>query len=229
MNSILKALIPHKIRTEIRRRRSRFYGKTEQEVFAEIYQTGYWKNGPGGSVSGPGSSPEATQLLQTELKAFFRDQQIASLGDVGCGDFNWMAGLVKDIPSVRGYEIVPDLVGKLNAQNDQPNLEFICLNILEESPAPAEMMICRDCLVHFSLENIQLALKNLLPTATRFLALTHFPEVKHNEDIATGNWRPLNMTLAPFHLPPPDFFFTDIMEDKGLAIWKMETLSKQPV
>jgi hypothetical protein len=84
----------------------------------------------------------------------------------------------------------------------------------------------RDCLVHFSFHDILRALKTILQTKARWLITTYFP--KHsNVDIALGQWRPLNLTSAPFHFPAPDVIVQEgceenggVFADKSLGIWR---------
>ena len=59
----------------------------EKERFTLFYQNSYWKPIIGGSLSGSGSSMEATSLIRVELEAFMNKYKIHSMLDVPCGDW----------------------------------------------------------------------------------------------------------------------------------------------
>jgi hypothetical protein len=57
---------------------------------------------------------------------------------------------------------------------------------------------------------------------------TTFPGCASNEDIVTGDWRPLNLQLAPFNLPAPDLLINEqcteggnLFADKSLGLWRL--------
>ena len=71
-------------------------------------------------------------------------------------------------------------------------------------PLPAaDLLFCRDCLVHLSFADIRRTLANLQASDISCLLTTTFPGAEANEDIVTGDWRVLDLERAPFHLPPP--------------------------
>jgi len=71
-------------------------------------------------------------------------------------------------------------------------------------PLPhADLILCRDGLVHLSFADIRAALRNFRRSGARWLLATTFIAHEHNDDIRTGGWRMLNLERLPFHLPPP--------------------------
>ena len=59
---------------------------------------------------------------------------------------------------------------------------------------------------------------------------TNFPDVKRNNDIVTGQWRPINLMLPPFNLPhPADVINENCLEiefkDKNLSLWSVKELN----
>ena len=67
----------------------------------------------------------------------------------------------------------------------------------------ADAILCRDCLVHLSLANIAAAVANFRRSGSEWLVTTTFPELRTNIDCEDGDWRALNLALAPFHWGPP--------------------------
>jgi hypothetical protein len=92
---------------------------------------------------------------------------------------------------------------------------------------PADVLLCRDCLVHLSFSHAQAALRNILASDFTYLLLTTFPSRETNEDIPSGLWRPLNLEKAPFHFPPPTTLLVEqcseesgAYADKALGLWR---------
>ena len=92
----------------------------------------------------------------------------------------------------------------------------------------ADVILCRDCLVQFSFEDIQAALRNFKRSQSLYLLTTTFIEFQTNLDIETGGWRRLNLERPPFHFPPPLKAIDEkclhtrgIYADKRLALWRL--------
>ena len=69
-------------------------------------------------------------------------------------------------------------------------------------PLPAaDAVLCRDCLVHFSLADVWAALGNIRDSGARYLIATTFSDRTYNDDAHTGCWRTLNMEAPPFAFP----------------------------
>jgi hypothetical protein len=106
----------------------------------------------------------------------------------------------------------------------------------DQDPLPeADLLLCRDCLVHLSFADIGRALSNVLRSGLPYLLTTTFPECEVNEDIVTGDWRPLNLELEPFGFPPPSELLNErcseaggLFADKSLGLWQLAELTKLP-
>jgi len=221
MKKLLSTLLPEALKSKWRKSRSRFKNKTTKAVFEEIYTTGYWKNDSETSISGPGSTGEATQLAQKALPAAIAYTKATSIADIGCGDFGWMQDLNWQETHYTGYDIVPQLVESNTQTHGSNNIAFALLDIVESSPEKADLVLCRDCMVHLNLAAAQKALDNIKKSGARYVLMTHFPKCTLNKDIATGNWREINWNLPPFNLPKPEKEWVDIFEGKSLALWEL--------
>ncbi|MDP9278351.1 MAG: class I SAM-dependent methyltransferase, partial [Gemmatimonadota bacterium] len=98
----------------------------------------------------------------------------------------------------------------------------------------ADVILCRDCLVHFSFANIVAAFRTIKASGAEYLLTTTFPDREINNDIVDGDWRPLNLEASPFLLPAPvDVIVEGCMEeggayaDKALAVWRIADLPTQ--
>jgi hypothetical protein len=95
----------------------------------------------------------------------------------------------------------------------------------------ADLVFCRDGLVHLGNGDALAALANIRRTAAEHLILTTFIGDRSNPDIANGQWRPLNMQRSPFSLPPPLELIDErchhtggIYADKRLGLWRTRDL-----
>ncbi len=201
-----------------------------EKVFTTIYRGNLW--GGHNSISGVGSDPEQTKIVIEKLPQLIKTFKIRSMLDIPCGDFLWMKKVDLREVSYHGGDIVNPLIEENNRLYASENIRFSKINLLEDPLPCVDMILCRDCLVHFSFHNIRLALTNILKSGSTYLLTTTFDQRTKNADITTGRWRPLNLMAPPFRFPPP---LMEIDEqctaadgnyrDKKLYIWKLTDLS----
>ena len=200
--------------------------KKMNDIFNEIYKYNAW--GGTESISGPGSSTEATRTIISELPHLIEEYNIKSILDAPCGDFNWMKHIDLNIDCYIGVDIIPEMIRKNNTDYGTNKTHFFHLD-LSTSPLPkTDLIICRDCLVHFSFHDIRQALNNFKNSSSKYLLTTTFTERTTNVDITTGDWRPLNLQADPLMLPKPIFILNEqckevggVYSDKSLALWKL--------
>jgi hypothetical protein len=199
---------------------------SHEEIFTSIYETNRW--GGGESVSGPGSGSIQTRHLRRELPLLLRDFNIQSVCDLPCGDFAWMKDVDLSGISYVGGDIVPKIIEQNNSLYKSPSRRFEVMDIISDPLPRADVILCRDCLVHFSFADIRLALSNICESGALFLITTTFTyrNVATNNDCATGRWRRLNLEMPPFNWPPPLRILTEgctekdaTHTDKSVALW----------
>jgi SAM-dependent methyltransferase len=199
------------------------------ERFARMYETNLWSDAD--SRSGTGSNLGATERLRAELPGLLRRLGVRRLVDVPCGDFHWMAHV--DLAGVDyvGADIVEALVESNRARYAGPGRTFVRLDLTTGPIPAADAVLCRDCLVHLSFANIARAFRAVAASGARYLITTTFLEQETNSDVVDGDWRPLNLERAPFHLPPPEAVLVEGCDeeggayaDKALAAWRVASL-----
>lgn len=189
--------------------------KDIDQVFTEIYRTKAW--GGASSASGTGSDIAQTRILVQQLSLLFRDLTISTVLDIPCGDFSWMKDLDWANIDYTGADIVEDLITKNTRSYGGDGLRFKRLDLTNDPLPNADLIICRDCLVHFSFVDIFRALQNLCAGESQYIAATTFTNRTRNRDIVTGQWRPLNMMRPPISLPKPIYLINEgCTEDKGM-------------
>ena len=197
------------------------------EAFRHAYDANLWAGAE--SPSGPGSTLDQTSRLREALPALCRRLGVRTLLDLPCGDGHWMATV--DLPGVRyiGADLLPEVVASAAARS--PEREFLRLDLTASPLPPADLLLCRDCLVHLAFDDIARALANIRRAEIRYLLATTFPLESTNLDIRTGDWRPLNLERVPVALPPA----LELLEegctenggafgDKSLGLWRVADL-----
>jgi hypothetical protein len=151
--------------------------------------------------------------------------------DVPCGDFRWMSEVELDGVKYIGADIVADLVERNQNKFGNENRKFIHLDLTKKVLPQVDLILCRDCLVHLSFENIQKALENIQNSGSKYLFLTTFSDRESNYDILSGQWRPINFMKPPFSFKSPQLLINEncteengIYKDKCLGLWKIEDL-----
>ena len=197
--------------------------------FATIYNKNKW--GSDESSSGYGSTLTQTSNIRDKLPQLIKEFNIKSVLDIPCGDFNWLSTVDLNIEHYIGADIVSDLVC---ANQDKFQSETCCFELLDitSSTLPqADLILCRDCLVHFSYKDIKSAIENFKRSGAKYLLTTTFINRSFNRNIITGGWRPLNLQLPPFNFPKPlKVLLEGCTEankqfiDKALALWNLNDI-----
>ncbi len=203
----------------------KYHSKPITEVFERIYYQNVWRSRV--SSSGPGSDLDQTTVIRDEFQKVISDFRIKSILDIPCGDWHWMQHV--DLSGVRyvGGDIVADIIKQNQELYDNEGVNFEVLNILSDEFPAFDLIICRDCLVHFSFTDIHKTLCNLMQSKSSYLLTTTFPKRK-NYDIVTGNWRPVNLESTPFNLSKPIRIINErctesngVYKDKSLGLWDL--------
>jgi len=203
------------------------HADTTQEVFTDIYRNNYWQNPQ--SVSGPGSTLEQTEALRFELPKLLQTLGIKTLLDAPCGDFNWMKEIdLTFLDSYIGADIVPELVESNQTRHSKPNITFKQLNIISDPLPQVDAILCRDCFIHLSFNDIFTAIANFKRSKSTYLLATTFTNAQNVFDIKTGGWHIINLTQYPFNFPEPLAIINEGFQgqyaDKCLALWRIEDL-----
>ncbi|MFL5289742.1 MAG: class I SAM-dependent methyltransferase [Rhodopila sp.] len=198
-------------------------------VFAQYHRAGVLRGDE--SLSGPGSSMGQTDIIRRALPPLLGRLGVRSLLDAGCGDFNWMRQIVGVLDHYTGVDLIPELIERNRRRYQSDRREFHCRDIAETDLPRADMILCRDTLVHYSLAGAQTVLRNLQRTGSHYLLATTFPGRGTNDDIPLGGWRPLDVAAPPFSFPPPLHLIVENCTemggryaDKSLGVWALQEL-----
>jgi len=198
-----------------------------KDLFTFIYQQNLWLSNE--SKSGFGSELKQTEKVIEFINYFMKNYNISTIADLACGDFNWQQYFdFSLIEKYYGIDIVSNLIDENNKKFAQEKIEFLNLDILDDSLPKVDLILCRDCLVHYSFAEIDLIIKNIIASKPKYFITTSFQNLKVNSDIITGKWRPLNFDLQPFNFPKPLLVFLEgctefngLFKDKSLCVWSL--------
>jgi len=200
--------------------------KTREELFTDYYQANTW--GDHESRSGPGFRLDRTEHLRSALPQLVKDFNCVSVLDIPCGDFNWMKLVEWDV-DYTGADIVKDMIHQNQVLYGNDRRRFLTLDVTRDPLPRVDLVICRDCLVHFSYDDIFETFNNLRNSGSTYLLTTTLNKRENNKNIVTGEWRPLNLQKPPFNLPAPLVFIEDTFPnpnyfDKYMGLWKISDL-----
>jgi hypothetical protein len=203
-------------------------GAGHRAIFTRIFRRNEW--GSAECVSGHGSTLERTAAFRTDLAALLATLGTRVLLDAPCGEFGWIAEVADGVGHYVGVDVVDEIVAR-NQRHASPRRRFLRADITADPLPCADVVLCRDALVHFSLADARAALENFRRSGSAWLLATTFVARDANPEMRTGGWRPLNLQAPPFGFPPPEAILDErclhsggIWRDKRLALWRLDSL-----
>ncbi len=196
--------------------------------FTNIFLKNGW--GDNSSISGTGSNLEATEVIRVFIDKLVKDYNIKTVLDIPCGDFYWMKSVNFNGVKYIGADIVKPLIDNNKEKYGNLDKVFCQLDLIKDELAKVDLVICRDCLVHLSNEDIKKSIVNIVKSKSKYLLTTTFPEHMENKDIITGRWRAINLNMIPFNFPKAILEINEGRKegeefaDKTLALWKIDEL-----
>jgi hypothetical protein len=195
------------------------------QTFQVAYALSAW--GSWESGSGHGSELGATQNVIAYLPEVFRRLQVSKFLDAPCGDWNWMRQVDLSGIDYVGADLVSSVIVRNSQQYARPGVRFIQADLTKDPLPAVDMILCRDCWVHLSFEDIAAILKNFRRTGATWLLVSNTPSHDRNRDQRTGiDWRHLNLRLPPFNFPSEiesrDDHYSD--DPSPITLWRLADL-----
>ena len=184
-----------------------------KDVMNQIYEMNLWGGNQFDFYSGIGSHD--AKIIDPYLKVIiaFLESYNRSLivCDLGCGDFNIGKHLTKYSKKYIAIDIVENLTKRNKNLYKDHNLEFYCLDIINDKLPSGDCIILRQVLQHLSNKDIEEVIKKM--TIYKYIILTeHIPlgNFVSNKDIISGQGIRLkqnsgvNILETPFNLKIKD-------------------------
>lgn len=186
-------------------------------VFDRIYTTGRW-----GKVmsSGDGSTPESTAHLLKALPVLFCKYHVQTVLDGGCGTSTWMRQAAAGVMRYIGLDVSPVVIEANRKLPPMANWEYRRWDLTwDPVHEKSDLCISRDVIGHLPADRGVMLLRNAARCSTLLLT-THWPGVE-NRDVEVGGWRKVNLTAAPYNLPPPLEMIEEVDKGKYLALFDL--------
>lgn len=182
-------------------------------VFNDIYRRGAWhlgNNQADGIYSGSGSLPENTSSYENFVSDYISTNNIQSIVDIGCGDFQVANRILEKLPhpvTYTGIDTSSVVIARNSERYNAKNIQFICLDAVKNELPLGDLVLCREVLQHLSNADIMTILPKLKKYQFCLLTNTvHTAPEKINSDIGSGtttraaNNSGLWMEHSPFNL-----------------------------
>lgn len=189
-------------------------------IFSAIHANNLWNSVE--SRSGIGSTLAFTEVVRRELPKLSKRWDVTTILDASCGDFNWMQHVDLNGIDYIGVDVVPELVQDNSVRYAQPRRHFIVADITCDPLPRSDLILCRDCLIHLSYRFIHSAIANFRQSGAQYLLASTSPSAI-NQDILTGQCRPLDLQGEPFNLPAPLELINE-GENRLLGLWRITDL-----
>lgn len=183
------------------------------------------------TISGAGSTIEETAALRRILPSLVEDYEIRSILDVPCGDFNWFRRVPLSNVDYVGVDIVHRIIERNRRIHAGENRRFEVADATCDRLPKADLVVCRDLLIHLSLADISRVLRQVLRSGSNWFLATHFGDTNCNDDIESGDFRPVNLCAPPFELYRPVLVISEESRmaegrfaDRSMALWPITAL-----
>lgn len=191
--------------------------------FTSVYREGSWNSAE--TASGVGSERGSGQVVHAleVLNRVIPELKIRSLGDLPCGDFNWMPELLEAHPQLDyiGYDVVTPLI--LANRERHPARTFAVLDITTEIPRRSDLIFSKDLLNHLCHDDVWAALENMVASGSSYLLATNnrgFENEELEADVTNAS-RHLDLFAEPFAMPEA------LYADHYLVLWDREALASR--
>lgn len=206
------------------------YNESLKDVFDYIYKNEIW--GSGETLSGAGSTLYQTETVREVIHNIIKEFKITSILDAPCGDFNWMKHMNFGEVSYLGVDIVESVIKQNKEKYKSNNIDFDFKDITVDYLPQKDLIICRDCLQHLSLNNVKKALNNFKKSGAAYLLVNFYTNTSGNWNISNGDYYRINLLLDPFNLPKPIVIYNENQpkeasvqrQDVSLGLWKLDDI-----
>ena len=165
--------------------------------FGKIYAERIWGRG-----SGYGSSRSATRKYRAFLTNFITDNDVESIVELGCGDFQVMKLVVKKGIKYTGYDVVSDVINNNRSKFESSNIQFQLLSDYSALDS-GSLLICKDVLQHLPTQECKKIIREVYPQYLHVLVtncIRHRNSQSVNENIQTDSFTNVDLRQSPYSL-----------------------------
>ena len=164
-----------------------------QKIFEDVYKNNIWGGG-----SGDGSKLEYNKQFLNFLQKYVKDNNIKTILELGCGDFNLMKHFNFNGLKYFGVDIVESLIAENNKKYRKPNIKFFHEDIRGfKFERNYDLILIKDVLIHLDNSSALQVLYNVRHHR-RILSVHDYGEV-NNKEIYMGHFRCIDLNNWPFY------------------------------
>jgi len=185
-------------------------------AFESVYAENQWQYG-----SGPGSLPRNTTAYRGFLEAFLEANDIRTVTDLGCGDWQFSRLIDWTGRHYTGFDVVPHLVAANQERFGAPRISFRVLDRIDDLPG-GDLLLAKEVLQHLP-NNVVLDYISVIRRRYKYALITNsvIPQEHCNSDIVAGGFRPLRLQQAPFLVSGATVLTYYVSSEENY--WKNET------
>ncbi len=163
----IRSILPDSIVREVNKirfwkYRQQFGSMNRRDVFSTVYKERIFGDAPGQTFySGDGSAEQFAESYCQLVGDHIAQHGIASVVDLGCGDFRIGSKIASLVPQYRGIDIVPQLIEYNTRHFGSERIRFECLDIVADPLPPADLCLIRQVFQHLSNSEIRSVLEKL--------------------------------------------------------------------
>jgi hypothetical protein len=211
-NIVPASIIEARHKSALERLEKEYIGKTNSEVFLEIYKQGAWGTKDGNQFfSGSGSHDvNVINPYINSVNAYLAELPAKiNAVDLGCGDFNVGQHIRPNCSSYIACDVVPDLI---RSNISKFGGDFRCIDITSDDLPPGDIAFIRQVLQHLNNESISSVVKKLIQYK-KIVITEHLPngEFVFNKDKPIGKGIRLGISSGVVVTEPP-FLLSDFRE-----------------
>lgn len=185
--------------------------RSNKEIFSKIYDTHQWGGeGKEDFYSGEGTYFKDVQVYIDTVSDFIKENNIKTLCEIGCGDFNVTGVLLKNVEvDYTGLDVVPSLIDHLNKNYQTENIHFVCVDATSPQAEIPQVDLCiiRQVLQHLNNDSILKILENTkhIPNLLITEHLPVNPEEINGDKVTNGYIRLQNKIPSGVYLDQAPF------------------------
>lgn len=207
----IRAVLPGSVYTLVTRWRAnriqrRYARLSLGDAFERIYRNSEWSEAGGAPHSGPGSAGRFVDQYCALLKPLLKQHHIASVADLGCGDFNTGRAVAEAVERYTGVDVARSVIESNTRNYGGPRIGFVQADLTRDPLPPADAALVRQVLQHLTNNEIQAALNNILKTYSTVFVTEHVysgSDGRANLDIPHGPGTRVPMKSGVFIDQPP--------------------------
>jgi hypothetical protein len=195
--------------------------------FTDVWEKKIWAiEGVEETRSGSGSTMQGTKIIRELLLKIIDEYNIKTVTDAACGDINWISKINMNIDRYIGYDVVEEMIENNTKKYSSDVFSFKCEDIISVDLPKSDLIICRYCFQHWSLDCIKEAIINFKRSGSKYLLAT-----SHSSIVVNRKFEWVNLEKTPFNFPKP---IIDVKEDINpqddkayICLWKLDDIKEE--